>query len=322
MEHFDGALNDEDERPWIPVDVKTRKFTAPSHPVAYDCVKLMLIRSGTVLLHAKDRCRLLRPGDLVVLCAVTLCGALPRNEVEVSTAYVDPDYLLDQIAWRHAEVLPDRYAAAEVIERTYAEHVQVHHLGNDLARDFGAVFDALEASVAEVTRERGFYPVQAAFSLLLEQMDRIVPFDPIRTMSTPSRLIEPQPSRAKYAPVREDLLALFSAVKSDLSRPWTVEEMAHVAHLSPRHLTRVFLDAMGRTPRAAVSAMRAKEMCRLLRETDLTIEQAGHVVGWHSRSYARQAFAVIVGMTPSRYRAQARGRYSDMHGRNTDESVG
>ena len=68
-----------------------------------------------------------------------------------------------------------------------------------------------------------------------------------------------------------------------------------------------------------LSTLRAMEMSRLLRETELTVVQAGQAVGWGSRSQARAAFAAAVGLTPSEYRRQVRGRNMDVSGRDPVE---
>lgn len=73
-------------------------------------------------------------------------------------------------------------------------------------------------------------------------------------------------------------------------------------HLSEKQLTRVFADTYGKTPLAYLTMLRVEEMARLLRETDLTIEQAGRQVGWRSRNRASEAFTQATGITPSRYR--------------------
>jgi transcriptional regulator GlxA family with amidase domain len=81
-----------------------------------------------------------------------------------------------------------------------------------------------------------------------------------------------------------------------------LKELAGMVHLSERQVSRVFADAYGKTPLAYLTMLRVEEMARLLRETELTIEQAGRCVGWYSRNRASQAFKQATGITPSHYR--------------------
>jgi AraC-like DNA-binding protein len=67
--------------------------------------------------------------------------------------------------------------------------------------------------------------------------------------------------------------------------------------------TNRFTDAYGKTPLAYLTMLRVEEMARLLRETGLTVEQAGRQIGWSSRNRATDAFKQATGLTPSRYRA-------------------
>ncbi|MGP5008843.1 helix-turn-helix domain-containing protein [Brachybacterium tyrofermentans] len=55
-------------------------------------------------------------------------------------------------------------------------------------------------------------------------------------------------------------------------------------------LSRVFVDAYGKTPLTYLTMLRVEEMARLLRETDLAIAEAGRRVGWRSRNHASAAF--------------------------------
>ena len=72
--------------------------------------------------------------------------------------------------------------------------------------------------------------------------------------------------------------------------------------MSVSQLVRVFTDAYGKTPVAFLTMIRAEELARLLRDTDLPIESAMRQVGWHSRGHAAQLFRQYVGITPIEYR--------------------
>lgn len=62
------------------------------------------------------------------------------------------------------------------------------------------------------------------------------------------------------------------------------------------------MEAFGKTPFAFLTMIRAENLAKYLRETDLTVTAAMQRVGWHSRSHATKLFQQYVGLTPGDYR--------------------
>ena len=179
MEHLFAGPDGQGVGAWCPVRVQTRSYDRPVDVVAYDCAKIMLIREGSVRLLSEFGQQIARAGDLIVLCATTLCGAIPQGTVTVSTAYVDPEYLLDQVRWCHAEQLADRMAAEAMVERTFHRRAQLFHLRPHTAELFAKFFDGIESAAsrhanpfyAPVTLLAGAAPAERA--------------DPIRELARP-----------------------------------------------------------------------------------------------------------------------------------------
>lgn len=48
--------------------------------------------------------------------------------------------------------------------------------------------------------------------------------------------------------------------------------------------------------------LRAEQLARLLRDTDVSIESAMRQVGWHSRGHAVRLFRQYIGVSPLQYR--------------------
>lgn len=84
----------------------------------------------------------------------------------------------------------------------------------------------------------------------------------------------------RFPPLRPEIVAVGDAIQADLSRRWSLEDMAQVAHISGRHLARVFNESYGLPPVQFLAALRAKEMARLLREKPgWSVEAVGRQVG-------------------------------------------
>ena len=84
-----------------PISASTRTFHRPVGPVAYDCVKVIVVRDGGAILYSEFGQQAANVGDAVLLCANTLCGSEPEGHVTVTTVYMDTDYLIDQVFWQH-----------------------------------------------------------------------------------------------------------------------------------------------------------------------------------------------------------------------------
>lgn len=296
-----------------PLIARTRTVRRPVGPVAYDCVKLIVVRDGSAILLGEFGERPVNPGDVVLLGANVLCGSEPEGCVTVTTIYADPDFLLDQLFWQYADVLQDRLDAQGFADTIYTEPAQILRLGQDRAGMLMPWLDELVAlSVDGAYRER-FHRMQALWHAVIDQVAPFIRISPYRTSPHQRARIRPAlPRDRRFTPLRAEVRQVRDALRSDIARNWGLPELAGMVHLSTKQLSRVFVDAYGKTPLTYLTMLRVEEMARLLRETDLTIEQAGRRVGWRSRNRASAAFRECVGITPSRYRAM-RSASSSMH---------
>lgn len=90
-------------------------------PVAYDCVKIVVVRHGSAILFSEFGQKPVRPGDVVLLGANVLCGSEPEGRITVTTIYADTDYVLDQVRWQYAGFLQDRLDAQGFADTLYTE---------------------------------------------------------------------------------------------------------------------------------------------------------------------------------------------------------
>lgn len=89
---------------------------------------------------------------------------------------------------------------------------------------------------------------------------------------------------------------------SDLTRSYSVEELADLAHLSPRSFSRRFLAATGTTPMRWLKAQRLQECMLLLETTSLNVESISRACGYGTSAGLRKQFRSDLGMSPSEYR--------------------
>ena len=294
----------EDHLSFVPIFAQSRAFQKSVPPVAFDCVKLMVIRAGSAVLYSGFGERPVTVGDVIVLAGNTLCGSEPEGSVTVTTLYLDTDYIVDQVFWQYASMLADRLDAHDFMEARYAEPAQILHLGEDRVGYLMPWLDELVALSLRSDFSDRFYRVQ---SLLFAVLDVVAPFVKVTTVRSSatqrSRIRPTQPRCRRFHPSRAEALQARDLLRRSVADRWTLGLLAERVHLSPKQLSRVFVDTYGKTPLAYLTMLRVEAMARLLRETDLSITAAGRTVGWQSRSRAAEAFRECVGVTPQRYRA-------------------
>lgn len=302
-----------------PIAVETREFRRAVPPVAFDCVKLFLIREGSTILTTESDTTFASEGDLVCLRTATRCGGTPEQTVTISTLYIDTEYLFELWVWRLAPIGHDRESLrAHTMSREFLPPLTCVRPTPEAAHHIGRLFDELSTSLALGADD--FYHAQALVSELLHVAAPLLGVIPPSTSPTTSTLTVPAPpGNRKFAPLRGEALAARRALHADPARHWTVSDLAEEVHLSRRQLTRVFSTAFGKTPMVYLSMMRAREMARLLAETNMTVSAAASQVGWRSRSHAVEVFRRSIGVTPDQYRSLTGVRDVDIPDLDWDE---
>ncbi len=80
-----------------PIEAFTRTYHRPTGPVAYDCVKLIVVRDGSPFLYSAFGQKPVKVGDAILFCANTPCGCEPEGHFTVTTIYMGTDYVIDQV---------------------------------------------------------------------------------------------------------------------------------------------------------------------------------------------------------------------------------
>lgn len=243
---------------------------------------------------------------MVLLAANTLCGAEPEEWLTATTLYLDRDYVVDQVFWQHAAILADRLAAKDFLAARYAEPAQVLRLGEHRAGYLMPWLDELGRLSLDGPTPARFYRMQALLFAVLDVVTPFVATTTARESPTQRKATWPGTATLRLAPLRAEARTAADLLREDSARRWTLPDLAAAVHLSPSQLGRVFVDAYGKSPMTYLTTLRAEHLARLLRETDLPIEQAMAKVGWHSRGHAARLFRQAVGLSPTRYRQRSR----------------
>lgn len=289
-----------------PILARTQTRHRPVAPVAYDCVKIITVRDGSAFLLSEFGQQAVNVGDVVLLGANVLCGSEPEEHFTTTTLYVDTDYVVDLVFWRHANLIADRLDAHEFTDTLYSDPAQILHLGEARAGMLMPWLDEMTALSVDGQDRAKFHRVQALWFSILDVIDPYVHVSPVRVSKSQRARSRPTwPRDRRFGPLRDEARTVHDALYADPHRTWHLPELADMVFLSTRQLTAVFADAYGKTPLAYLTMLRVQEMAKLIRETNLPVSDIAHQVGWQSRNRASEAFKTCVGVTPAEYRAGA-----------------
>lgn len=279
--------------------------------MAYDCVKVIVVRDGSAILFSEFGQQPVTIGDVILLGANTLCGSEPEGHVTVTTIYADTDYVIDQVFWQHVGELRDRLDAQDFAATIYTEPAQILRLGEDRAGMLMPWLDELVALSVDGRPVENFYRMQALWFSIAHVIAPFIKTSPIRTSPTQQARAWPVPPRhRKFAPLRREARTVAELLRADPARHWSMSDLAGEVHLSKSQVGRVFVEAYGKSPIAYLTMLRTERMAGLLRTTDATIAVIARQVGWDAADFATRQFRRSVGVTPRRYRAISRSHAS------------
>lgn len=297
----------EQVHPFAPLLARTRTFHRPIGPVAYDCVKIIIVRDGSAFLFSEFGQEPVKPGDVVLLGANVLCGSEPDGHITVTTIYLDSDYVLDQVRWQYAAFLQDRLDAQGFADTLYTEPAQILRLGEDRTGMLMPWLDEMVSLSIDGNFVRDYLRMQALWFQIAYVIAPHVRVSPVRISTSQRAHMRPTlPRDRRFAPLRAEIRAAATMLRENPERRWSLEDLATEVHLSPSRLSSVFVESYGKTPLAFLTMIRAEQLAMHLRESNLTVTAAMQQVGWHSRSHATRLFRQYVGITPGEYRRMRR----------------
>ena len=163
-----------------PVLARTRSVHRAVGPMAYDCVKVIVVRDGSAILFSEFGQRPVKPGDVILLAPNTLCGSEPEGHITVTTVYLDPDYVLDQVRWQYCGLVQDRLDAQEFADTIYTEPAQILSLGENIAGILMPWLDELVALSIDGRFARNFFRMQALWFQVAHVIAPHIRVSPVR----------------------------------------------------------------------------------------------------------------------------------------------
>ena len=100
---------------------------------------------------------------------------------------------------------------------------------------------------------------------------------------------------------------LLSAIKSQLNRWWTIDDMAEFCQLSNDQMRRLFVRHTGVMPKVYIDRMKIQHAAELLISRQLRIAEIAAELGYVDQYHFSRRFKQIMGLSPRQYREQAPG---------------
>lgn len=104
------------------------------------------------------------------------------------------------------------------------------------------------------------------------------------------------------------LTTLLDKMRADVTKNWTIPDMAHALFMSERTLVRRFKETTGLAPGKWLIGIKVEEARRLLEQTSYTVEEVARCAGFGSVATLRHHFTPTVGLPPRDYRERFRHR--------------
>ncbi|QDE37784.1 GlxA family transcriptional regulator [Luteibacter pinisoli] len=108
------------------------------------------------------------------------------------------------------------------------------------------------------------------------------------------------------APRTDRIQEALEYARRNLTQPLGVEELAEVAHLSPRQFSRVFTAETGESPAKAVEKLRLEAARTMIEQSRHSLEVVARETGFRDRRHLREVFVRGYGIPPQAVRREAR----------------
>lgn len=110
----------------------------------------------------------------------------------------------------------------------------------------------------------------------------------------------------ELAPKTDRIQEVLEYARRNLSKSLSVEELAGVAHLSPRQFSRVFTDETGQSPAKAVEGLRLEAARMMIESSRHPLDVVAKEVGFRDRRHLRDVYIRGFGVPPQAVRRQTR----------------
>jgi len=100
---------------------------------------------------------------------------------------------------------------------------------------------------------------------------------------------------------------LTQTIEKNLHKPFSIETMAEIVHMSERHFQRRFKEHFSTTPNKWLTKLRLQKVCEFLETTNFRLKTIADACGFGSEESLRRHFRIHMKVSPMEYRATFTG---------------
>lgn len=265
----------------------------PSHPHDvtetehyHDFCELVIVSRGRGIHQLEGESFPVSAGDVFVVQGSQVHCFRERNDLTLLNVMYDPDRLALPLG--QLRKLPG-YSALFLLEPNYRKTHQFSSRLRLNRADLGRA-EAIASRMAAEAENKTSGHEAALLGLLLEMM-----------VFFSRHYVDRDTTEAK-ALLR--IGEVVSTLESRYQENWTLAQLMKIAHLSRASLVRTFRQATGQTPIEYLIGRRIEAAMRLLAQTDLSMTDVAHEIGFADSNYFARQFRQLCGVTPSEFRRQ------------------
>ena len=106
----------------------------------------------------------------------------------------------------------------------------------------------------------------------------------------------------RYGVHLSPLIEALGAMETHVTDPLSLDDLAQIANVGARHLTRLFKDKLGTSPMALYRKLRLEQGHRLLCQTDLCVGEVARATGFASAAHFASAYGAQYDLSPRQSR--------------------
>ena len=186
----------------------------------------------------------------------------------------------------------------------FAEAMQQRHPGIQVEADRIYITDGPVWTSAGMTAE-----IDLALGLVEKDLGADVARSVAHRLVMPQRRSGGQSQHSemlRLAPKSDRIQQALDYARQHLAHPLSVEELAEVAHLSPRQFSRVFAAETGQSPAKAIEGLRLEAARLMIEQSRHPLEVVAREAGFRDRRHLREVFLRGFGVPPQVVRRDAR----------------
>ena len=264
---------------------KTKYIPILEHKHEY--IEIVYVLQGSFIQKIKGRQIQMNKGDLCILDRNVLHSSLPLSESDVVVNITLTPKFFDGIFMYLLS--DDNYISNIVINSLYSKSKSQNFLKHHI-KEGTMIQKILENLLLEYysIEHRSSAAINGYFLILFTELSREI------TDRTGEDIKDEQNK------VREKILTYIRDRYKDIN----LNEMAHYFHFHPSYLSSLIKKEFGKNLKELLIELRMTEASKLLKNTDMTIENIVSEVGYTNSSHFYNIFKKTYGLTPNQYKTR------------------